>query len=80
MRIVRQATGLHERVALPIAEIICDELAREMGAGGHEAPAMSRAERNAAIRRAFRGNNHREVMRRYKVGRTTLYRVVGGKD
>ncbi len=80
MRIVRQATGLDEQMALPIAESICDELAQEMGAGGPQEPATGRADRNAAIRREFHGDNHREVMRRYSISRSTMYRVVGGKD
>ena len=75
---MRQTTGLHERIALPIAESICGELAQEMDAAGHQEPVTSRADRNAAIRREYRGDNHREVMRRYSISRATLYRVVGG--
>ncbi len=79
MRIVRQATGLHEQMALPIAESICGELAQEMDTSGHQESATSREARNAAIRREFRGDNHREVMRRYRISQSTLYRVVGEK-
>jgi Mor family transcriptional regulator len=78
VRIVREATGLHERLALPVAQSICEELARDSGGGELYVPAPDRTARDAAIRRDFRVDNHAEVMRRHGVSRATLYRVIGG--
>lgn len=36
---------------------------------------LSRAERNALIRRDFKGNNLRDVCRKYSVSKTTVYRA-----
>lgn len=33
--------------------------------------------RDAAVLRDFNGRNHAEVMRRYEISQTTLYRIIG---
>jgi Mor family transcriptional regulator len=38
--------------------------------------ALTREDRNSAIRREFNGQNLRQVMRKYSVSRSTVYRVV----
>lgn len=77
IRIVCRATGLHERLALPVAESICHELSRDMGGAEIYIPSTDRRVRNAALRRDFRGNNHDDIMRRYGISRATLYRILG---
>lgn len=36
--------------------------------------------RDAAVRRDFNGRNHAEVMRRYEISQTTLYRIIGNSQ
>jgi len=74
-RVVREMTGVHERVALLIAEAILAELSgQEIPEGVLSEP---RQQRDAAMRAAFTGHNHGELMRRFRVSRATVYRILG---
>lgn len=79
-RIVRDATGLHERLALPVAESICGELAKEFRGGGLSVPSPDKAARDAAVRRAFTGSNHAQVCGQHGISRSTLYRIIRDED
>lgn len=77
--LVSPAFGMSADVANLLAVQII-RAAAERGHAGSEyyLPYMhnlSRAERNALIRRDFNGSNLREVCRKYGVGKTTVYRA-----
>lgn len=79
-RIVRDATGMHERLALPIACAILDELQREHGGGPLYIPAPSRQGRDIAIRDAWQcGMPPAAIADTYGLHRSTVYRVIGAK-
>ena len=78
-RIVREATGMHERLALPIAEAICCELQDRYGGAELYVPAKPRETLHGEILDAWRsGATVADLCRRYPVSRRTIYRVVGG--
>lgn len=60
-------------------DIVCG--AAEEGHSGSEyywpaLHAMTREQRNEAIRREFNGANLRHIMKKYGVGKTTVYRAI----
>ena len=67
----------------PLADIISDGLTRGLRNrwGGREVyiPAEDKTERNRRIREAWRGNNASELMVRFCVSKTTLYRVLNDR-
>lgn len=66
-----------------VANILATQIIRAAAERGHAGsdyylPYMhnlGREERNALIRKDFKGNNLREVCRKYGVGKTTVYRA-----
>lgn len=76
VRAIRESLGLPESVAVPMAEHLASGMARRLGGTYITKRAVTRQERNAAVRREFRGNNHDEVMRRHGISRATLYRIL----
>ncbi|MBK1699754.1 Mor transcription activator family protein [Thiococcus pfennigii] len=76
-RLVREATGLQEQLAYPIAEAICRELQAAYGPGQLYLPAPSREERNRAIREAWElGQPIGRIAASHGVDRSTVYRVI----
>lgn len=76
VRIIREALGLPEKIALPIADELASGLQRRMG--GLYIPAREiRDTRDAAVLRDFNGRNHVEVMRQHSISQRTLYRIIG---
>lgn len=66
--------------AADLARAICCSAAKQGHAGAeYYLPALhtlTRAQRNEAIRREFNGQNLREVMKKYGVHKSTIYRAV----
>ena len=76
-RIVREATGLHELLALPVADAICGELQQTFGGAEIYIPAPSRIDRNQAILDDWRrGLSPDTIRRRHGVARATVYRLI----
>ncbi len=79
LEIVREEIGMVDG----FAEMFADALLRGMRArmGGREVyiPAPDKSDRDAQIRAMFNGRNLTEVMRRFGVCRSVVYRAAGGK-
>ena len=75
--IVREEIGMTEHFASQISAAIVQGLRKRFSAQEIYIPAPSKAERNAAIKRDFNGQNRDEICRRYGVSRSTLYEIVG---
>ena len=74
-----QAILTQHGIATPLAERICAEIGDAIG--GQRVyiavrPRSDYAERNAEIRAAFRGNNHREVANRFDLTPRHIRRIV----
>ncbi len=78
-RVVRERTGLHERLAAPIADEVFDGLCQTFG-GERVYFVRSKAARDAAVRAEFDGHNFAAVMRRHNISRATLYRIIGRRS
>ncbi|WP_295406630.1 Mor transcription activator family protein [uncultured Thiocystis sp.] len=79
-RIVREATGLHEQLALPVAEAICAELQHAFGGAEIYIPAPSRTERNQAILDDWHGGRPiPAICRKHGIARATVYRLLGAR-
>jgi Mor family transcriptional regulator len=77
-RIVRETTGLHERLAVPVAAAICTEIQTAYGGAALYVPAITKRERNRAILADWHaGRAIPDICQRHRVGRTTVYRLIG---
>ena len=76
-QIVVEETGLREPLAGQLARAIVRGMRQRMGGEDTYIPAPDKSERNAAIRAEFRGTNLAEVCRKYGVGKSTVYDIVG---
>lgn len=77
VEIIRQRIGLNETLATIHAQEIVRGLRERHGGQDLWIPAPDKAERDEAIRREFNGQNRNELMRRYGIGRSRLYEIVG---
>lgn len=68
--------ALKESAAAVLADQITMEMRREAGGGPIYIPAPMREARNAAIRAAFRGNNHDELAAQHGISRRQVERIV----
>lgn len=77
VRIIRGCLGLPEKVAVPIADLLAQELCRTgMLKDWKQIPASeSRQTRRSVIGREFNGRNVEELMRKHGVSRATVYRA-----
>lgn len=78
---IREATGLKDALVEPIAQSI-DVAIRKKAGGTYlyvPVPMRNRKKRNEAIRKEWRGDNHKQIMSRYEISRATLYRILGEK-
>lgn len=80
VRAVREATGMHEQLAMPVADAILDRLRATWSGSRLYVPAQDTVRRDRAVRAAFDGANHRELCRRYHISRRTLYRILAKDD
>jgi Mor family transcriptional regulator len=79
-RIVRNATGMHEVLAVPIATAICSELQRSFGGEEVYIPAPERNNRNQMVKDDWQlGASIDTICTRYGISRTTFYRLIGEK-
>jgi Mor family transcriptional regulator len=77
VRIVRESTGLHEQIALPVADAIYLELQQHFGGSSVYVPVPSRAARNRAILADWEsGLSPDAIRRRHHVSRATVYRLL----
>jgi Mor family transcriptional regulator len=67
------AQSVDVRTAIEIASIVESRLT----AKPVDMP-LTRAERDARIRAEWNGRNVKELMKQYGLGRTTIYRIIGG--
>lgn len=75
--IVRVEIGMNEQFASDMAGAILRGLSRLHGGADLYIPAEDKAQRNAAVRAAFNGRNHADVMRKFGISQSTLYRILG---
>ncbi len=80
VEIVREETGMHESLAAVFAQVLVRGLRKRLGGSDLYIPAADKSERDSAIRRAFTGANLHEVMARYQVSRSTVYRLANIRD
>ncbi|MCK5769484.1 Mor transcription activator family protein [Algiphilus sp.] len=77
-RVIREHTGLAERIAVEMAGEAWNALVTQLG-GERVYFCPSKAERDAAVIRDFNGRNHAEVCREHDISRRTLYRILNGR-
>lgn len=76
-RIVRETTGLHELLAVPVAAAICTEIQHAYGGAETYFPAPSKAARNQAILDDWRrGLPPDAICLRHAIARRTFYRLI----
>lgn len=75
--VVHESTGLHEHIAMPIAERVFDQLADRFG---QERVYFTRSlrTRRERVLADFDGTNFSAVCRKHGISRRTLYRYIGG--
>ena len=74
---VRQATGMHERLALPLVDAIMAELQRHYGGERYYIPAPGRVDRDQSIRDAIAlGSSVSDVCKAKGVSKATVYRAL----
>lgn len=74
--LIREA-GQRESIASEIGAMVDQHVRRELA--GEKVALMSRADRAARaarIRAEFTGGNHRDLRRRYQLGKTQLWRIL----
>lgn len=77
VRTIREQTGLHERLAVPLAEEILRGIQMQHGGGALSIPVPSRADRYRAIRDAHAlGATVPDLCSTYAVDRSTVYRAL----
>jgi hypothetical protein len=75
-RVVREATGLHERFSCEIATSVVDELGRQYGCERLYIPALPKNHQRSSVLRDFNGSNVDEVCTKHGIHRATLYRYL----
>lgn len=79
-RIVRESTGLHEQLALPVAAAIYSELQQEFGGSEVYIPVPNRADRYQAILDDWQaGRPIHVICRHHGIARSTFYRLLGAR-
>lgn len=74
--IARTELGFEDRLAGEIAAGFLQGLRRRIGGQEVHIPAPDKAARDARIRAEFRGNNTRDLSRRYGLSRRRIYEIV----
>lgn len=77
---LRDGCGLTETAATQLALKLVHRFRLRHGARRIYVPAVDKSERDAAIRREFKGSNAAEMCRQYGIGRTRLYEIVGRRS
>lgn len=85
VQIVRNATGLHEPIATPLATAIVHEMRKlwggsRLGRRDMYIHAPDKSQRNAAIRAEFDGTNAEQVCKKHGIGRSRLYEIAAEKS
>ncbi|HEB94333.1 MAG TPA: hypothetical protein ENI94_12910 [Gammaproteobacteria bacterium] len=79
VRAVRTATGMHEHLAVPIADDILQCLCEEYGASEVYIPSSKKLKthvRNRDIRESFNGANHAELAKKYGITERQVRRIL----
>jgi len=79
-RVVREATGLHERFSCEIANSIVDELSKTHGCSELYIPALPKEIRRAQVLADYNGTNINEVCTKHGIDRATVYRYLKHKS
>jgi len=79
-RVVREATGLHERFSCEIANSIVDELSKQHGCSDLYIPALPKDARRRQVLADYNGTNIREVCSKHGINRATVYRYLQEKN
>lgn len=77
LEIFREDLGMVEGLAMTFAALFVQSMRRRWGGAELYVPAPDRSARDAEIRRAWRGDNVQELMRRYDLSRARIYAIVG---
>lgn len=72
--VVRNATGLHEHLAMPVADAVIDCL-RDRFAGEKLYISRKDPDRDARILAEFNGRNLNEICTKYEIHPATFYRI-----
>jgi len=72
-RVVREATGLHERFSCEIANSIVDELSKTHGCSELYIPALPKEARRAQVLADYDGRNASDVCYKHGISKSTLY-------
>ena len=77
VRAVREATGMHEHLAVPVADAVLQAVLPEIDLDlRRPLTRQARRARNREIYRQFNGRNHHELCQRYGISLRTLQRIV----
>lgn len=78
VRAIRDQLGLHERLAVPLAEEVLRSIQQQYGGASLYIPAASRVGRYLAIQDAYAlGSSVDQICGDLGVSRTTVYRALG---
>jgi hypothetical protein len=73
--IIRNKTGMHLSIAVPVAEAIIEGMRERFG--GMYIPKREILDvRDEAIRAKFKGNNHDQLVKEFGISRAQIYRIV----
>jgi Mor family transcriptional regulator len=77
--IIREQVGMAEPMASQVAEAVVRGMRLRYGTQQIYIPAVDKAERDALVRKEFKGTNAGEVCKRHGISRPSLYRIVKAK-
>lgn len=77
VRIIREATGLHESFAVPIADAILEGFRTEYGGERIYIPKNDR-ELFEKVLAKFNGRNREQVLKDFGISKATFYRALNG--
>jgi Mor family transcriptional regulator len=80
--ILREEMGLHEQYATTLAEPIVNGLKKRFSGQEIYIAKTERTDiavRDENIRQEFNGRNLVQIMRKYKLGKSSIYKIVGKK-
>ncbi len=80
--ILREEIGLHEQYAATLAEPIVNGLKKKFSGQDLYIAKNQRtdiSQRNEVIRREFNGRNLEEMMKKYDLSKSSIYKIVGNK-
>ena len=74
--IIREQVGMPEAVAAQVADAVVRGMRLRYGTQRIYIPAADKSERDALVRKEFKGTNAGEVCRKHGISRPSLYRIL----